>query len=410
MKKLFAMLLAASMVAAMAACGAPTGAGDVSSPSSAAGTSAAVPESTAPAAPAATTANPRTQYQVAAADATKAIAKEKLKIGFIYVGPVGDEGYSFAHNQGRLEMVKNLGLKDDQTMIVESVAEGAPCEKTVRDLIDQGCNVIYGTSFGHGEWVAKVAKEFPNVYFGHATGNDTLPNMSTYMGRVYEARYLSGVAAGLKSKSGKIGYVAAMPIPEVVRGIDAFTLGVRSVNPTATVELLWTNSWYDPAGEKSAAQQLINNGADVIAQHCDTTGPQLAAEEAKVSCVGYNAPTLSAAPTAYLTAPLFHWGAYYTKDVQSIMDGTWTSQRFWGGIDTGMVSLDALSANCTPETAAKIAEAQAKIASGELFVFTGPLSDNTGKEMVAAGAKMADADMESMMWLVDGVVGSVPQA
>ncbi|MEG0541113.1 MAG: BMP family ABC transporter substrate-binding protein [Angelakisella sp.] len=410
MKKLFAMLLATSMVVAMAACGAPTGAGDVSSsaPSSesASAAPAPAPESSSAAAPVGE-ANPRAQYQTGT---SKAIAKDDLKIGFLYVGPVGDEGYSFAHDQGRKEMVKNLGLRDDQTMIVENVPEGAACAKTIRDLIDQGCNVIYATSFGHGEWAAEVAKEHPDVYFGHATGNDTLANMSTYMGRIYEARFLSGVAAGLKTKAGKIGYVAAMPIPEVVRGIDAFTLGVRSVNPTATVELLWTNSWYDPAAEKSAAQQLINNGADVIAQHCDTTGPQLAAEEGKVSCVGYNAPTLSAAPTAYLTAPLFHWGAFYTKDVQAIMDGKWTSQRFWGGINTGMVSLDALSANCTPETAAKVAELQKKIEAGELFVFSGPIKDNTGKEMVAAGAQMADGDMESMMWLVEGVNGNVPQA
>ncbi|MEG1687712.1 MAG: BMP family ABC transporter substrate-binding protein, partial [Angelakisella sp.] len=317
---------------------------------------------------------------------------------------------SFAHDQGRKEMIKNLGLRDDQTLIVENVPEDAGCAKTIRDLIDQGCNVIYATSFGHGSWAAEVAKEHPEVYFGHATGNDTLPNMSNYMGRVYEARYLAGIAAGMKTKVGKIGYVAAMPIPEVVRGADAFTLGVRSVNPTATVELLWTNAWYDPANEKAAAQQLINNGADVIAQHCDTTGPQIAANDAGVACVGYNAPTLNAAPKAYLTAPLFHWGAFYTKDVQSIMDGTWTSQRFWGGINTGMVSLDALSANNADGVAAKVAEAQKKIEAGELFVFTGPIKDNTGKEMVASGAQMADADMESMMWLVDGIVGSVPTA
>lgn len=407
MKKTLAMLLATAMLLSVAACGAPTGA-DTATPSSTPASDAA-PAPSSDTAPA-TDVNARLTYQKAAAGTSKAIAKDDLKIGFIYVGPVGDEGYSFAHDQGRLAMVKNLGLREDQTLIVESVPEDSDCAKTVRDLIDQGCNVIYATSFGHGQWTEEVAKEFPDVYFGHATGNNTLDNMSTYMGRVYEARYLSGIAAGLKSESGKIGYVAAMPIPEVVRGIDAFTLGVRSVKPDATVELLWTNSWYDPAAEKAAAQQLINNGCDVIAQHCDTTGPQLAANDAGVACVGYNAPTLSAAPKAYLTAPLFHWGAYYTADVQSIMDGTWTSQRFWGGVNTGMASLDALSENNHADAKAKTDEAAAKIASGELFVFAGPIKDNTGKEVVAAGAQMTDSELESMMFLVEGVIGSVPQS
>lgn len=388
MKKLFAIILASLMVLATAACGAPTGA------------------STAPSAPAAST--PAASAGGDPAPAATGIAKDDLKIGFLYVGPVGDEGYSFAHDQGRKAMVENLGLRDDQTIILENVPESADCAKSIRDLIDQGCNVIYATSFGHGEWAAEVAAEHPEVYFGHATGATTADNMSTYMGRVYEARYLAGIAAGLKTTKNKIGYVAAMPLPEVIRGANAFTLGVRSVNPEATVELLWTNSWYDPAGEKAAAQQLINNGADLIAQHCDTTGPQIAAEEAKISCVGYNAPTLSAAPNAYLTAPLFHWGAFYTADVQSIIDGTWKSQRFWGGIDTGMVSLDELSANNVPEAAEQIEKATLQITSGELFVFTGPIKDNAGNEVVAAGAKLTDAEMESMMWLVEGIIGTVP--
>ena len=325
------------------------------------------------------------------------------------MGPVGDEGYSYAHDQGRKGMIASLGLDESQTLVVENVPEGSDCEKTIRDLIDQGCNVIYATSFGHGEWADIVAKDHPEVYFGHATGYLTEPNLSTYMGRAYEARYLSGIVAGKNSKSGKIGYVAAMPLPEVIRGIDAFTLGVRSVNPEATVEVLWTNSWYAPADEKNAATQLINKGCDLIAQHCDTTGPQIAAQEAGKLAIGYNASTLSAAPNAYLTAPLFHWDAFYTRDVQSIIDGTrQQGERFWGGLTTGIVSLDELSENCAEGTKEAVEEAQKKIESGELFVFSGPLKDNEGNEVVAAGQKMSDADMESMMWLVEGVIGNVP--
>lgn len=383
MKKMLAMLMAAMMVLALAACG---GTESGSSSQAVSGSEAASGSETASA----------------------GIPKEDLKIGFLYVGPVGDEGYSYAHDQGRKAMVEALGLDESQTLVVENVPETSDCEKTVRDLIDQGCNVIYATSFGHGEWVDIVAKDHPEVYFGHATGILTEDNLSTYMGRAYEARYLSGIVAGMNTKSGKIGYVAGVSIPEVVRGIDAFTLGVRSVNPEATVEVLWTNQWYAPADEKNAAQQLINKGCDVIAQHCDSTGPQIAAQEAGVLAIGYNASTLSAAPEAYLTAPLFHWDAYYTRDVQSIIDGTRPKgERFWGGLTTGMVSLDDLSGNCVEGTAEAVEEAKAKIESGELFVFTGPLKDNQGNEVVADGVKMTDDEMESMMWLVEGVIGNV---
>ena len=196
-----------------------------------------------------------------AANALKPIAKEDIKAGFLYVGPIGDEGYSYAHDQGRLALEKKLGVK---TMYVENVPENADCEKAIRDLIDQGCNVIFSTSFGHMDWTLNVAKEFPNVYFHHCSGYKTADNMSNYFGRMYEARYLSGIAAGLKTKTNKIGYVAAMPIAEVVRGANAFALGVKSVNPDAKVEVKWTNSWYDPALEKQTAIDLLNSGCDVL--------------------------------------------------------------------------------------------------------------------------------------------------
>lgn len=334
----------------------------------------------------------------------KAIPKDELKIGFLYVGPVGDEGYSYTQDQGRLKMAEALGV---ETLIVENVPEDSSCETSIRNLIDQGCNVIYATSFGHGEWVERVAKEFPNVYFGHATGYIQDTNVSNYMGRVYEARYLSGIAAGLRTESNQIGYVAAMPIPEVVRGINAFTLGVRSVNPEATVKVTWLNSWVDAPLEKSAAIDLINGGCDVIAQHCDTTGPQQAAQEKGVWCVGYNARTASAAPDAYLTAPLFHWEVFYEQDVKAIMDGTWKSQSYWEGLNAGMVSLDDLTDNCAEGTKEKVEAAQKAIMDGSLYVFEGEIKDNEGNVRVKAGEKMTDDQLTSFDWFVEGVIGSV---
>lgn len=340
----------------------------------------------------------------------KAIPKEDLKIGFVYVGPVGDEGYSFAHDQGRKKMMENLGLSEDQVIIKESVPENADCEKALNDMVDQGCNVIFSTSYGFMDFTLNVAKQHPDVYFFHCSGYKTADNMSAYFGRMYEMRYLSGIAAGLKTKSNKIGYVAAMPLPEVTRGINAFTLGVRSVNPDATVEVKWTNSWFDPTGEKQAAVELLNSGCDVLGQHCDSAGPVVAAQEKGAWAVGYNADTLSKGPDAYLTAPLWDWGIYYTDQVQKIIDGTWKAENYWGHghMDEGIVKLDKLSANCAEGTQEAIQKAQEEIDNGK-HVFAGPLKDNEGNVKVQEGATMTDDEMLSMDWFVEGVIGSVPK-
>lgn len=331
------------------------------------------------------------------------IAKEDLKVAFLYVGPIGDLGYSYAHDQGRLAL-EEMGIK---THYVENVPETSECEATLRQLCDEGYNVIYATSFGHGEWVEKVAKDYPNVYFGHATGYIQSDNTENYMGRAYEARYLAGVVAGLNSKSGKIGYVAAMQIPEVIRGINAFTLGVRSVNPKATVEVKWTNTWFDLAIEKSAALELINSGCDLIAQHCDSTAPQIAAQEKGVLAIGYNTSTPDAAPKAYLTAPLFHWDVFYKQDIQSIIDGTWQPKSYWEGLKAGMVSLDTLTSNCAKGTKEAVDEATKKIESGELVIFSGELKDNTGAVRVEAGKSMTDKELQEFNWFVEGVIGKI---
>ncbi|MDR3284965.1 MAG: BMP family ABC transporter substrate-binding protein [Treponema sp.] len=332
-------------------------------------------------------------------------ASSAMKVGFVYIGTINDEGYTQAHDKGRLA-VEAMGI---ETAYIENVPENADCEKAIRDLIDQGCTLIYTTSFGFMDWTIKVAADYPNIKFAHCSGYKRAANVSTYFGKVFQARYLSGIAAGLKTKANKIGYVAAFPIPEVIRGINAFTLGVQSVNPASSVEVVWTSTWFDPAVEKQAALDLLNKGCDVIAQHQDTTSPQIAAGERGAFAVGYNVPTPTAAPKAYLTAPLFHWDVFYVDDVKRALDGSWTSRAYWEGLSTGQVSLDALTALNDPRAAGRIAEAEAKIKDGSFNPFTGPLSDQAGSVKVPAGTVMTDDEIWNMGWFVQGVTGTIPQ-
>jgi basic membrane protein A len=321
------------------------------------------------------------------------------------VGPISDEGYTAAHDKGRLA-VQALGV---ETLYIENVPENADCETAIRNLIDQGCNVIYTTSFGFMDYTINVAREFPDVKFAHCSGYKRAENVSTFFGKIYQGRYLSGIAAGYKTKVNRIGYVAAFPIPEVIRGINAFTLGVQSVNPDATVEVVWTNTWYDPAQEKQAAIELLNRGVDVVAQHQDTTAPQIAAQERGVSAIGYNVPTPNAAPQAYLTAPLFHWEVFYVDDVKHVLAGDWQSRAYWEGFSNGHVSLDTLTPNNDPRAAPAIADAEARIKSGSLEPFTGPLADQDGTVRVPAGTRMTDDEIWNMGWFVRGVIGVIPQ-
>jgi basic membrane protein A len=338
-------------------------------------------------------------------DAAKGLpSADNIKVGFVYIGSIHDEGYTQAHDRGRLA----LEAQGIECVYIENVPENADCEKAIRDLIDQGCNVIYTNSFGFMDWTIKVAADFPNVYFGHCSGYKRAANVSTYFGKVYQARYLAGIAAGYKTRANKIGYVAAYPIPEVIRGINAFTLGVQSVNPAATVEVIWTSTWYDPTIEKNGAVELLNKGCDVIAQHQDTTAPQIAAQERGAFAVGYNVSTPGAAPRAYLTAPLFHWEVFYVDDVNHVLAGDWQSRAYWEGLNAGTVSLDNLTANNDPRAEPVIAVAAEKIKSGEFEPFTGPLTDQNGEIRVAAGTRMTDDEIWNMGWFVKGVIGIIP--
>ncbi|WP_273229517.1 BMP family ABC transporter substrate-binding protein, partial [Kosmotoga pacifica] len=262
-----------------------------------------------------------------------------LKVAYIYVGPVGDAGWTYAHDLGRQYIEKIFGnaIKTDY---IESVSEGAESESVIRSYAQRGYDLIFATSFGYMDSVINVAKKYPKTIFMHCSGYKTAKNVGTYFGRIYEPDFLSGLIAGIMTKSNIVGYVAAYPIPEVVRGINAFALGIKYVNPTAKLHVIWVNSWYDPALEKEAAISLLNIGADVIAQGQDSPAAQQAAEEYGVYSIGYNSDMGNFAPKAYLGAPVWNWGPYYERVIREVMSGTWKSEQYWGGMADGIVDID----------------------------------------------------------------------
>ena len=364
MKKLLSILLAGAMVLSLAACGGDTGTSTSEPASASTGTSES-------------------------ASATGGIPKDEIKVGVIHLSdPAEGSGYTYTHDQGIIGMQQNLGLRDDQIVRKISVddTDAAAVETAITECVEEGCNIIFATSWGYMDTCEALAEEFPDVIFSHGTGyksNGT--NFNNYFGRIYQARYLSGVAAGLNTKSNKIGYVAAWGTEngEVTSGCDAFAMGVYSVNPDAEVYVKTTNSWYDPEGEKAAAQALIDLGCDVIGQHCDTPNPQLAAEEAGVYGVGYNSDMAKDAPGAVLTSVVWNWSAYYTTAVQNVIDGTWVAgekvDNYYGGLAEGFVDITGLSDLCAEGTAEAVEEARAKILSGEWDVFDGEIEGNDGQ-------------------------------
>ncbi len=331
---------------------------------------------------------------------------EELKVGFVYVGPVGDAGWSYAHDQGRLYLEENVdGIV---TVFAESVLEGPDAQKVMIEMVEQGCRVIFATSFGYMNAVINVAEKYPGVIFEHCSGYKTASNVANYFGRMYQPRYLTGIAAGMKTESNIIGYVAAFPIPEVVRGINAFTLGVRSVNPGARVHVAWTNTWYDPPLEKETALGLLDLGADVIAQHQDTPGPQQAAEERGAWGISYNSDMRDFAPQATMTGPVWNWGPYYVDVVKSVMDGTWERHEYWGSMADGIVDIASFNDNVVGEDIKEaVLGARELILSGELKIFDGPINDQNGDVKLPEGASMTDGEKLSFDWFVEGVVGTL---
>jgi len=332
--------------------------------------------------------------------------EEPMKVGFIYVGPIGDAGWTYAHDLGAEYMKQQLG--NVELIKAESVSENpTDAERVLNQMVAQGCKVIFATSIGYMDSVIKVAEQNPDVIFLHCSGYKTAENVGTYFGRIYQPRYLSGIAAGKMTKSNTIGYVAAMAIPEVVRGINAFTLGVRSVNPNATVKVVWTNTWYDPAKEKDAGKSLIESGADVIAQHQDTPGPQQAAEEAGIYGISYNSDMTKFAPNAILTGPVWDWGPYYVKTVKAVQDGTWKSEQYWAPMVDGIVGLAPYASFMPEDVKNAIEEKKALIESGSWDVFDGPIKAQDGTEKVPAGSSLSDEEKLSMDWFVEGVEGTI---
>lgn len=330
-------------------------------------------------------------------------ADKELKVGFIYVSPIGDAGWSYAHDVGRQVVEEMDGVT---TSYVEAVAEGPDSERVMLNMARKGFDLIFATSFGYMDPMLKVAGQFPDATFMHCSGFKTAPNMGNYFGRMYQARYLSGMVAGAMTKSNIIGYAAAFPIPEVIRGINAFTLGARSVNPEATVRVVWTKTWYDPATEKEAAKSLLDVGADVIAQHQDSPGPQEAAQEKGVYSIGYNTDMASFAPKSHLTAPIWNWGPYYAKTVDAVRTGTWKAEASWPGLADGIVDLAPFGEMVPKDVQAKVNTMKADLAEGKMKVFVGPIKDQKGEVKIADGVAAEDGELLGMTWFVEGVIGT----
>lgn len=340
-----------------------------------------------------------------------AIAKEDLKIGVIHISdPAEGSGYTYTHDLGIVEMQQEIGLEDSQIIRKNNVNDGdaTAIESAILECIEEGAQIIFATSWGYMDTCEALAAEYPNVIFSHGTGyKSNGKNFNNYFGRIYQSRYMTGIAAGLKTKSNKIGYVGAWgkDNSEVTGGCNAFAMGVYSVNPDAQVFVKTTNSWFDPEGEKQAAEALIAEGCDVIGQHCDTPNPQLAAEAAGVWGVGYNSDMSKDAPGSVLTSTIWHWGAYYTSAVTSVIEGTWTGENYFGGMNEGLVALAPLSDLCAEGTADKIKEAEDKIKSGEWDVFTGVIETNTGETVGEEGKSLDDATITGgINWYFKNVV------
>jgi basic membrane protein A len=326
-------------------------------------------------------------------------------IGFVYVSPIGDAGWTYQHDLGRLQLEKETGVT---TNYVENVAEGADAERVIREMAKRGDKVIFATSFGYMNYMLKVSKTFPNTAFVHATGYKMGKNMGIYNARFYEGRYLTGVIAGEMTKSNVLGYVAAFPIPEVLQGINAFIKGARSVNPKAELRVIWVNSWYDPGKERQASMTLMSQGADVITHHTDSTAVVQAAEEQGKYAFGYHSDMSKYGPKAHLTATTHHWGDYYTKVVKAAQAGTWKPESTWGGYKEGMIKLAPLNSAIPADLQARIVSMEGQLADGSLHPFAGPVVDQDGKERVPAGSNMSDADLSKMDYYVNGVVSKLP--
>ncbi len=340
--------------------------------------------------------------------ASGALAQDKTKVGFVFVGPVGDGGWTYEHNEGRLAVEEEFGDKVE-TVYVENVAEGPDAERVMTQMALDGADLIFTTSFGYMDPTINVAKKFPDVKFEHATGYKRADNVSTYSARFYEGRAVQGLIAGHMTKTNKIGYIGSFPIPEVIRGINAAYLHAKEVNPDVEFNIVWAYTWFDPAKEADAAQALIEQGADVILQHTDSTAPQAAAEKAgDVITFGQASDMAEYAPKPRVSSIIDNWAPYYIERVQAVMDGTWESTDTWDGIGPGMVEIGEIS-EAVPEDVKQAAlELKDKIASGEYHPFTGPINKQDGTPWLAEGEVADDGTLAGMDFYVEGLKGDIP--
>ena len=333
-------------------------------------------------------------------------AGDKIKVGFIYVGPIGDHGWTYRHDIGRLDVEKHFGDKVE-TVYLENVKYGPDSERAIRAMAKSGADIIFATSFGYMEPMLKVAKEFPNVKFEHATGYKQSDNMASYGLRLYQARHVQGVIAGMMTKTNKICYVGAFPIPEVIREINTYYLGAKSVNPDVDIDIVWVNTWYDPGKEAQAADVMIAEGCDMVAQHTDSPAPLQTAEKAGVLGFGQASDQYKFAPKAQLTATIDNWSPYYISKVQGVIDGTWKTGDYFGHMNEDVVQMAPFT-NMPANVKAFAQKIKDGIKNGKYFAFTGPIKDNTGKLQLKDGEIADDGHLNSMMYYVEGIDAKVP--
>ncbi|MFK7866889.1 MAG: BMP family ABC transporter substrate-binding protein [Alphaproteobacteria bacterium] len=334
-------------------------------------------------------------------------ASDPFKVGFIYVGPIGDHGWSYQHDQARLAVEEHFGDKVT-TAYVENVPEGADAERVLDQLVAAGNQLIFSTSFGFMNPTLKVAKRNPDILFEHATGFKTADNVGIYNARFYEGRYVAGQTVAKLTKSNIIGYIASFPIPEVVMGVNATLRGARAVNPDVEIRVVWVNSWFDPGKEADAAKTLIDQGADIIMQHTDSPAPMQVAQERGVWAVGQASDMSSFGEDAHVTAIVNNWAPYYIERIQAAIDGNWSVDSTWGGFQSGMLYLSDFNKGIPENIVAEARALEAKIKAGEVHPFQGPVIDQNGNERLAAGEIMDDRTINSMDYFVEGVIGTVP--
>ncbi|BFM47979.1 BMP family ABC transporter substrate-binding protein [Marinomonas sp. THO17] len=342
------------------------------------------------------------------AGASAVQADDPLKVGFVYVGPVGDLGWSYEHDLGRIGLEKHFGDKVETTY-VENVPEGADAERVITQLAKAGNDLIFTTSFGFMNPTVKVAKRFPKVTFEHATGYKRSRNVGTYVLRTYEGRYVSGVAAGMMTKTNTIGYIASFPIPEVIRDINTVYMSAKKVNPDVKIKIVWVNSWYDPGKETDAANALMDQGADIIVQHTDSPAPLIAAEKRGMKAIGQASNMSKFAKEAHMFSVRDNWTPYYVSVAEAVMNNTWEPKDFWGGFKEDMLTIESINPNLPADVQAKIKETYAAIKSGELKPFTGPIKDNKGNIVVPAGHSLTDEELAQVNWYVEGITDEIPR-